>query len=341
MAENAQQQTLPPRAAPPAASGWRDRLRPNRFSAVLLLTIALFLISPLIAPGSLSGSALTSMLPFAAIMIIASLGQTFVIAQGGIDLSVPGVMAVAAVFATKVSESHGLPVSAGVLLGIAAGAVSGLVVGLAVVRFNIAPFVATLAVNSLLIGAVLAISDGFPGSAAPGLAAFAVSSVLGIPTLLLIAVLFVVLAHFGIRHTTVGRRLIAVGAGRPAAQLLGLRTSSYEIGAYTIAGAAYAIAGALLAGYLRTPDIRLGDSYQLTTIAAVVIGGSLLRGGISSIAATAVAALFLTQLGQVVLAAGAPTSVQLLVEAIVLAIAVVARGVPWRSWFARPSRRTT
>src|SRR5699024_1646628 len=111
--------------------------------------------------------------------------------------------------------------------------------------------------------------------ASAGLATFAVSSVFGIPTLLLIAVLLVVLAHVGIRHTAVGRRLIAVGAGRPAANLLGLRTSTYEIGAYTIAATAYAVAGTLLAGYLRTPDIRLGDSYQLTTIAAVVLGGSL------------------------------------------------------------------
>lgn len=305
------------------------------FVPVWGMAIVLFAISPLLAPGSLSSSSLDSMLPFAAILVIASLGQTLVITQGGIDLSVPGSMALAAVFVTKIPEQTGMPLWLAVVLGLSAGLAGGLIIGLVVVRFGIAAFVASLAMNSILIGVVLHVSDGFPGSAATSFSDFAVGSVLGVQNLVIIALLCVVLLGFVRSRTVVGRRFWAVGASAPAAHLLGIRSKAYQVGAYAVAGLFYALAGLLLAGYLRTPDILLGNTYQLSTIAAVVLGGSLLTGGISSAAATAVAALFLTQLNQVVLAAGAATSMQLLVQAIVLALAVVLSRMPLRRLLRR------
>src|SRR5687768_6935715 len=116
----------------------RRRWRPSPFAAVGFMTLALFAVSPLLAPGSLSGSALTSMLPFAAILMIASLGQSLVIAHGGIDLSVPGAVALAAVFVTKVPETLGVPLLVAALLGLAVGAVGGMVIGVIVVHVGIA-----------------------------------------------------------------------------------------------------------------------------------------------------------------------------------------------------------
>ena len=304
------------------------RLPRGRFVAVWVMTALLFLASPLIAPGSLSSSALSSMLPFAAILVIASLGQALVITQGGIDLSVPGSMALAAVFVTKVPEQTGMPIAAAAVLGIAVGALGGLAIGVSVVRFEIPAFVATLAMNSILIGVVIHISKGFPGSAHPAFSDFAVHSFGFLPSLLIIAVVLAVLTQWLRVKAVTGRRFMAVGASAPASYLLGIRTVAHQIGAYVVAGALYALAGLLLAGYLRTPDILLGNPYQLSTIAAVVLGGCLLTGGVSNAAATAAAALFLTQLNQVVLAAGADTSIQLLVQALVLALAVVLRRVP-------------
>ncbi|HEY0699039.1 MAG TPA: ABC transporter permease [Micromonospora sp.] len=310
------------------AGGARVRLPRGPFTPVWVMTALLFAASPLIAPGSLSGSALNSMLPFAAILAIAALGQAFVISQGGIDLSVPGAMALAAVFVTKVPELTGLPVPAAVALGLLAGAAGGLVTGVAVVRFGIAAFVVSLAMNAILIGVVLQVSRGFPGSAHPGLSDFAAGSVWLIPNLLLIAVVLVAVTQWLRRRSVPGRRFMAVGANPAAARLLGVRTTAYQVCAYVTAGVLYAAAGLLLAGYLRTPDILLGNTYQLSSIAAVVLGGSVLTGGVSSAVATGVAALFLTQLNQVVLAAGASTAIQLLVQAVVLAVAVVLRGLP-------------
>lgn len=327
------------------ARGPLIRLPRGPFVAVWGMTVVLFAISPLIAPGSLSGSSLSSMLPFAAILGIASLGQSFVVTQGGIDLSVPGSMALAAVFVTKVPQLTGMPLPVAILLGMLAGAAGGLVVGVAVVKFRIAAFVATLAMNSILIGVVLQISNGFPGSASPGFSSFAVGSVWVVPNLLILAAVLVVAAQWLRRRSVAGRRFMAVGARADAARLLGIRTVGYQIGSYAIAGLLYSLAGLLLAGYLRTPDILLGNTYQLSSIAAVVLGGSLLTGGMSSAAATGVAALFLTQLNQVVLAAGATTSIQLLVQAIVLAFAVVLRRVPFgallrRAGLRRPGSRS-
>jgi ribose transport system permease protein len=306
----------------------RVRWRPGPFAAVWFMTAALFAVSPLIAPGSLSSSAMTAMLPFAAVLMIAALGQSLVIAHGGIDLSVPGAIALAAVFVTKVPDTLGIPLEVAALLGLIAGVVGGVLTGLLVVHVGIAAFVATLAMNSILIGAVLALSKGFPGSADPNFSELAVGSVLGVPNLLLAAVLLTVLLHWMRRRTVVGRRFMAVGASVEAARLVGIRTGLYQVGAYAAAGLFYALAGMLLAGFLRTPDILLGDTYQLSSIAAVVLGGSLLTGGISNALATALAALFLTQLNQVVLAAGAPTSMQMLVQAGVLALAVSISRIP-------------
>ncbi|MFF5233355.1 ABC transporter permease [Dactylosporangium sp. NPDC000521] len=305
----------------------RVGLPPGPFVPVWVMAVVLFAVSPILAPGSLSVSALQSMLPFAAILAIAALGQSFVISQGGIDLSVPGAMALAAVFATKVPQTTGMPALLAAALGLLAGAAGGLVIGIAVVRLRIAAFVVTLAMNAVFIGAVLQLSKGFPGSAHRRFSEFAAGSVWIVPNLLIIAVVLIAVTQWLRRRSVVGRRFMAVGASPSAARLLGIRTSAYQVSAYVAAGLLYALAGLLLAGYLRTPDILLGNTYQLSSIAGVVLGGSLLTGGMSSAVATGGAALFLTQLNQVVLAAGATTSVQLLVQAAVLALAVILRRV--------------
>jgi len=319
-------------AAPAGPVTPRGRRRTNAmrspFTTIWVITALLFLISPILAPGSLSSSSLGAMLPFAAILALASVGQTLVVAQGGIDLSVPGAMALAAIFVTKVPEQTGLPLPAAVALGLVVGLVGGALMGLIVVRFAIAAFVVSLALNSILIGVVLAISDGFPGTADAAFSSFAVGKLAGVQHLVIIAIAVVALMEWARRRTVVGRRFLSTGAGPAAARLLGLRVQAYQVAAYAVAGLFYALAGLLLAGYLRTPDLLLGNTYQLSTIAAVALGGSLLTGGVASAAATGAAALFLTQLNQIVLAAGASTAIQLLTQALVLALAVLSGRVP-------------
>jgi ribose transport system permease protein len=110
---------------------------------------------------------------------------------------------------------------------------------------------------------------------------------------------------------------------------------SYQLGTYVVASICYGAAGVLLAGFLQNSSISAGGDYLLPTVAAVVLGGTSLLGGSGSVVATAIGALFLTQLQQVVLGMGAASSVQLIVQGGVIALAVGLREVPsrWRTWF--------
>lgn len=293
-------------------------------------TVVLFVVSPFIAAGSAGASALQSMLPFASILAIVAVGQTLVIQQRGLDLAVPGVMSLSAILVTKVSAGDDANLGRALLLALLVGAVAGLVSGIAITRFSITPLVATLGVNALLLGTILKVTGGSStASAPPALADFAFGDVLGISHLVIIAVVVVAIVSVTLRATVAGRRFVAIGTSSRAAVAAGLPVRRYVLGTYVLAGLLYALGGVLVAGYLRTPGLSVGDSYLLPSIAAVVLGGTSLAGGGGSVVATAAGALFLTQLQQVVFGAGAPTSVQLLIQGAAIGLGMAVRTVPW------------
>jgi ribose transport system permease protein len=304
------------------------------YVAIWPATALLFLVSPLIAGGSDGTSALRSTLPFAAILAIIGIGQTLVIQQRGLDLSVPGIVSLSAILVTKLSNGSDSGLLTAVIVVIAASALAGLVSGLAVTRLGITPLVATLGVNALLLGTILQITGGSSSaSAPPGLASFAFGRVLGVSYLVLIALALVAGVAFVLRRTTAGRRFVAIGTSAAAAHVAGMPVRRYRLATYSIAAVCYGVAGVLVAGYLQTPGLSAGNNYLLPSIAAVVLGGTSLAGGSGSVLATAVGALFLTQLQQVVFGAGAPASVQLLIQSIAIGLGMALRSVPWRRWF--------
>ena len=323
-----------PRAPVPRWDGRGDlraRLRVPRFSAIWVATAVLFAVSPLLASGSVSHSALLSMLPFAAILAIAGIGQTLVIQQRGLDLSVPGMITLTTIVVTRIPHGHDdrLPEAIGVVL--LACIASGLISGIAVTWLSITPLVATLGVNALLQGVVFQITSGASTSAAPpGLANFALDKTLGIPNAVLIAAVAILLVAGIIRSTIVGRRFVAVGASPAAAHAAGVRVKTYEVATYVFASITYGAAGILVAGFLGTPGIGAGNDYLLPTIAAVVLGGTSLVGGVGSVVATGIGALFLTQLEQVVRGMGAPSSVQFVIQGSIIALGMAVGAVQWR-----------
>jgi ribose transport system permease protein len=303
-------------------------------------TLVLFLVSPLIASGSAGLSALHSMLPFAAVLAIVAAGQTLVIQQRGLDLAVPGVVSLSAIAVTKMSGDGSHPLSVAVLVALLVGALAGLVSGGAITRLGITPLVATLGVNALLLGSILKLTGGSSTASAPQpLADFAFGDVLGVPNLAVVAVVVIAVVSWVIRRTVVGRKFVAIGTSAAAARAAGLPVRRYVTATYVVAGLLYAVAGVLLAGYLRTPGLSPGDSYLLPSIAAVVLGGTSLAGGSGSVVASAAGALFLTQLQQVVFGAGAPTSVQLLIQGAAIGIGMGIRTIPWGRWRRALTRR--
>jgi ribose transport system permease protein len=300
--------------------------------------LALVLLSAILAPGTLQAASLSSMLPFAAVLAIASVGQALVIQHAGIDLSIPGCMSMTAVIVTQFPHADDGRLALGVALALAAAAAAGAVNGIAVCKLGLTPIVVTLGTNAVLLGVVRAYSGGVPASAAPRLSSAALDETLGIPHTVLVAVLVAATVSAVLHRTVAGRRFVAVGIAPHSARASGLHTDTAVVGAYVAAALCYATAAILLAGYVRTPSITSGDPYLLAPIAAVVIGGSALGHGRTSVAATVGGALFLSQLGQLILGLGAPAAVQLLVQAAVIAVAVGVRRVPLRRVPLRPRR---
>ena len=317
----------PGRATP--RGSWEPAWRVPRFSAIWIATALLFAVSPLLASGSVGHSALLSMFPFAAILAIAGIGQTLVIQQRGLDLSVPGMITLTTIIVTKVPNGHEGRLPAAIGFVVLACVASGLVSGLAITALGVTPLVATLGVNALLTGVYLDITSGAStSSATAGLARFALAKSIGIPNTVIIAVAVCAVMAVAFRITVVGRRFVAVGTSPPAARAAGVRVKRYELMTYVLASLTYGAAGILVAGYLQTPGIGAGDDYLLPTIAAVVLGGTSLAGGSGSVVATMMGALFLTQLEQVVLGMGAPASVQLVIQGSIIALGMALRHVP-------------
>lgn len=304
-----------------------DLGRWGRSAGIWVATGLLFAVSAFFQPKSLGASALAALWPFAAVLILAAVGQTLVVQQRGIDLSVPGFISLTVVLVTHLPNGNGSKLGPAILLAYAIALAAGLVNGLLITRIGITPIVQTLGMNAVLYGVDLGISQGTPTQTTSALQSFAAATPLGIPLPLLIAVVLVIIIEFVIKRTSFGRRFEASGANPAAARAAGLRGSRYQISAYLGAAVLYCTAGVLLAGIVSQPDPFQGDSYLLPSVAAVALGGTSLLGGAGSVVASAVGALFLSQLQQFVLATGASAAVQNLVQAGALALAVTVYGL--------------
>ena len=333
-----QEQQLPQKSRNESTGGRRWTPTWNGTSSVIAITVALFLFSWLIAPGSISGSAIDSLLPFAGILAIAAIGQTIVVMLKGIDLSLPGMMTLAALVSSQYAQDHG-SILAALLVVAAIAVVVGLVNGIVVSAFSVTPLVATLAVNAVLMGAALAYSGGTPTRAPQSVSDFALEKTVGVSNTVWLAVLLMIVTVFATGRTAWGRRVVAVGSNERTARAAGVRTSRIKISGYVAAALCYSGAGVLLAGYVSTPNTNAGTSYLLPAIAAVVVGGTALTGGRGNIIGTAVGALFLSQLTQLVLSLGAPSSTQFLVQAVVIAVAVGAQQLDLRHVIQRLTPR--
>jgi ribose transport system permease protein len=316
----------PHRATPAAPALYPPLLVRARASAtvrIVLATAALFLISPLIARGSIGSTGLLAMLPFAALLAVAAIGQTLVVQQGGLDLSVPGVISLSAMLTCRLGQGSGphllFAVGCSVLLCAALGGLSGVLV-----RYvRITPIVATIGVNALAVGGVQFLSGGYAAQAPRSLAALSTARWLGVPALVWIAAAIVLVLRFVIKSTLWGRRFEAVGANVRAARSAAIRPTFFIIAGYLGSAVLAALTGSLVAGFLKAPPLSVGDTYLLPTVAAVVLGGTSLAGGKGSVVATACGALFLSQLNQLVLTKGGTAAVQNIVSAAIIAVGVV------------------
>ena len=308
------------------------RLQVSRgMRTVLLATIILYIASALIAPTSVSKVAQMGMLPFAACLAIVGLGQTLVIQQGGIDLSVAGAVSLTVVIVTWGPDRNDDRLVPAVVAAFGAAIVTGLVNGFLITKTKLNPIVATLGVNALLYGVMMGLSGGSPRRTTDRLAHFTNDKILGLPHSVYFGIIFTIIVSIILKRTVVGRRFEAVGANPRAAHATGLKVIRYQVGAYIAAQILYCVAGVVLGGVISQPTAYQGDDYVLPSVAVVVLGGTSLLGGRGFPAASALAALFLKQLDMFVLSLGVPYGVRTIVISVSLMLGIALYAVNWKS----------
>jgi ribose transport system permease protein len=243
-----------------------------------------------------------------------------VIMIGGIDLSVPGTFTLAAVIMVGVGEQTDTNIAVALFTAVGAAALIGLLNGILIGGLKLNPLIVTLAVGQVVLGVVNRYARTFSVQSPVPTAwsDWTTTRIRGVSPVFWAGLATTILLIAAFRYTTAGRKFQAVGANPVASQVVGVRVNFNQISAYVVAAVFYAFAGVALAGLLRTPGVAVGSTYLLGPIAAVVIGGASLTGGLASPLSTFAAAFFLTGLTQMMRVMGLPTALQFVVYGLVI-----------------------
>lgn len=268
-----------------------DRLR--QWLPLITLVVLVALVGAL-QPVFLQPQTLLELAGDTAVLFILATGVTFVIMLGGIDLSLQSMASLASVVVALTLSSLGY---LSFVLAVAIGALAGLLSGLAHTRLRIPSFIATLAMGGVLSSTAL-VSSGERSitleTSERGYLAWITGSGLGVPNVVVIGLVVLVVAHFLQAHTRFGRYSAAIGAGEPAAYASGVKVNRQKVIAFVLSGFFAALAGVILAGRLASGSPTLAAEMLLPSIAAVVVGGTAITGGVGSIWRTLVGALIIS-----------------------------------------------
>ena len=271
-------------------------------AAIWIVLGALVILAALLSPVFLTPRNITVLLKQAAPLGILAVGQTLVILTGGIDLSVASVMATVSIFAAGITDGRDELVWPVVIFCLVFSLAVGVANGLLVTKLKIPPFIATLGMILIVQGIRFAYSRGTPKTYIPdSLRFFGRDSIGPIPMALIVWFLIAAVATFILSRTTFGRRLYAVGGNARTAYLSGVNVDGVTIAAYAACSLLAGIAGLILVGYVGHADNWLGIGFELTAIAAVVIGGTAFEGGKGGQIGTIGGVLILTVLFNLVL----------------------------------------
>ncbi|MGW6897451.1 substrate-binding domain-containing protein [Streptomyces sp. NBC_01727] len=285
--------TLKSNTGASGASALRRILLDNgALSALVVLVVAMSLLSG----DFLTTQNLLNVGVQASVTAILAFGVTFVIVSAGIDLSVGSVAALSATVLAWMATSEGVPVWIAVILAVVTGIACGLVNGALVSYGKLPPFIATLAMLSIGRGLSLVISQGspipFPDSVS--VLGDTLGGWLPVPVLVMVGMGLVTAVVLG--RTYIGRSMYAIGGNEEAARLSGLRVKRQKLVIYALSGLFAAVAGIVLASRLVSAQPQAAQGYELDAIAAVVIGGASLAGGVGKASGTLIGALILAVL---------------------------------------------
>lgn len=292
----------------------------SRYMPVYIAIVLLVIVAAIWAPRTLSGPGLSAIAPVGTFLAITALGQMLVIMTGGIDLSVPGTLTLAAMITVGVGDASDEQIGAAIGVAILVSAIVGLVNGILIGGIGLNALIVTLAVGQIVTGIAFRYSTGvaIQTPVPEGLSEWTTGRFLGVSRIFWVGVAIAIVMIVIFRFTTPGRRFQVVGANPTASWIAGLRVNLNQVSAYVVAAMLYGVAGILLASFLRTPNSTIGIPYLLGPIAAVVIGGASLTGGLASPLSTWAAAFFLAGLNQMMRVMGLPTALQYVVFGLVI-----------------------
>lgn len=306
--------------------------RLGSYTPPLVMLTSVLILTGILSPEFFQQQNMINVARQSAIVGVVAVGMTFVILTGGIDLSVGSTLALVAVSSAMMIDS-GLPIPLVILLALLIGLGVGLVNGFGVTLLGIQPFVMTLAMLGIVRGTVFELSNGSPQDffvSSDILDFFGNGELLGVPGPLIIFVLVALTGVLVLRYLPFGRYVYALGGSVEAARLSGVKTTRMTIAVYAISGVCAAIAGLMTAARLSVGDPIAGNLVELDAIAAVVIGGTSLAGGVGGMVGTLAGALLLAMLSNVLNLIGVSPFYQLIVKGAVIIVAVVLTQVATR-----------
>ena len=298
------------------------RLFSFREAGILFVLIALCVILSIVAPRFLTLRNVTNVVRQFSVIAIMSVGMTYVIITAGIDLSVGSIIALSGCM-TAWFLVEGYPIWLSVLIGLALGALTGIVNGLLIVKVRLAPFIATLGTMGIARGLVLALTMGYPIQPFPEAFEVIGRGYLGpIPIPVVIMTVVVIVGHIFLSRTTIGRYIYYVGSNPTAARLSGLNVGRILILVYTVAGLLSGLAAVVLVSRLTSAQSNMGTGWELDAIAAVVIGGTSLAGGEGSVLGSLIGAALMGVIKNALILLGVNVYWQSVVIGIVIVLAV-------------------
>lgn len=309
---------------------WKSLLRHETFLALLLVVVLIvlsfqsdrfFTVSNLLNQGRLMTE-----------IGLVAIAMTFVIATGGIDLSVGSILGLTAILTGVFWQNVGLPLPAAAVAAIAAGTLAGFANGLIITRFSVPPLIATLATLALYRGLAEGISQarsvrGYP----EWFYVLGQGEVLGVPTQLWILAAAAIIASIILAYTRWGRTVYAIGSNEVASRFSGLSVEKTKLALYTASGFAAALAGVIFVSRVSTTRSDMGTGIELDAITAVVLGGTSIFGGRGTVVGTMIGLCLIQALKNGLSLAGVKGDGTIMLIGAVLILAILASNLFERS----------
>jgi ribose transport system permease protein len=300
----------------------------GRSLGLVIALLALFVVGTITAGDRFASvDNILTIIRFASIIGVISIGMTFVITAGGIDLSVGSVLGLASVVATlswvqEFASSTNWVVM--VIVAIAVGGLAGLINGIVIAYGNVVAFIATLAMLVAARGLAEVLANRTTQIVIePGFLSAMRGELIGVPILIWIFVLVVIAGWFILNRTTFGRRTVAIGGNLEAARLAGIKVKRHLMYVYILSGLTAGIAAVMMLARTTAGTSTHGTLYELDAIAAVVVGGTLLVGGRGTIMGTVLGVMIFSTLTNVFTQNNLSTSVQNIAKGVIIVAAVM------------------